>query len=53
MAYNLKSFIRKVPRNDFKEYLTTKYPDIEFNSDFLSQDKNNKFELIEKSILSI
>jgi hypothetical protein len=44
MAYNLKSFIRKVPRNDFKEYLTTKYPDIEFDDKYLSKDKNDKFE---------
>lgn len=51
MAYNLKSFIRKVPRNDFKEYLITKYPSINFNDDFLSIDKNNKFELIERKYL--
>lgn len=45
MAYNLKSFIGKVPRSDFKEYLTTKYPDVEFDDKYLSKCKNDKFEL--------
>ena len=51
MAYNLKSFIRKVPRSDFKEYLITKYPSINFNDDFLSIDKNNKFKIGERKYL--
>jgi hypothetical protein len=45
LPYNLKSFISKVPRNDFKECITTKFPDVEFDDKYLSIGKNDKFEL--------
>jgi hypothetical protein len=52
MAYNLRSFIRKVPRNDFKEYLAKKYPDIAFNVDFLIKKKDDdKFTLGDKKYI--
>lgn len=51
MAYNLTSFIRKVPRNDFKEYLTTKYPTLDFDDDFLKLKKNKTFKITDKKYI--